>query len=93
MMHTLTHGECEAAWRDWGANCGPAALAACLGVPIANVRSHLKGFEGMGYTNPTMMFGALRSLGVKWQRMKTPAWPVRGLVRIQWHGPWMKAGG
>ena len=93
-MTTLRFGfaEIERAAVDWGANCGPAALAAACGLTLDDVRPHLEGFERKRYTNPTMMFGALDSLGVRWRRLKPCAWPDYGLVRVQWHGPWMADG-
>jgi hypothetical protein len=47
-------------------------------------------FEKKHYTNPSLMFAALRSVGVSWS--ETRQWPARGLVRVQWEGPWMAAG-
>lgn len=61
-------------------------------------------FENKGYTNPTMMTAALRSLGVAFRRKyefsgtppdgqpRQDQWPEFGLVRIQWSGPWTKPG-
>ena len=71
----------------------PGALAAICDLSLHEVRPHLKGFERKRYTNPTMMYAALNSLGVLWSRaVPLSAWPERGLVRIQWHGPWMAPG-
>ncbi len=68
---------------EWGMNCGPAALAAIAGMTLDAVRPHLKGFDQKRYTNPTMMFEALRLLGIQWTRVKT-VWPYnKGLVRVQ----------
>lgn len=49
-MNTLyTPPDTEAANKEWGANCGPCALAAVLGVPVADVRGAVsKGFRGAG---------------------------------------------
>jgi len=82
----------EVAHDKWGANCGPAALAAVCGLTLDQVRSHLNGFTAKGYTNPTMMFRALDSLGVAWQRRSDSRWPDHGLARIQWEGPWTAPG-
>ncbi|HEX4302855.1 MAG TPA: hypothetical protein VHZ78_08675 [Rhizomicrobium sp.] len=76
---------------EWGANCGPGALAAIMHLTLEQVRPHMIGFEGKGYTNPTMMFDALRSIGRHWRRTDV-RWPRYGLARIQWEGPWTKPG-
>lgn len=84
----------EAAHEEWGANCGPSALAAITCRTLAMVRPHMGDFEKKGYTNPTLMFAALRSMGVRFEhrRNEPQLWPVYGLARIQWHGPWMDPG-
>ncbi len=81
-----------------GFNCGPAALCAVTGLTPAQALPHLEGFEQKHYTNPSMMFGALASLGVRFdvlmrtQRELPARWPRFGLVRIQWAGPWTRVG-
>lgn len=87
---SVTLDEAVRAGDEWGANCGPGALAAVLNKTLADVRPHLAGFDMKRYTNPTMMFGALRELGVGWT--DTEQWPTNGLVRVQWGGPWMRVG-
>jgi hypothetical protein len=76
---------------EWGVNCGPAALAAIMGMTLADVRPHMGDFEAKGYTNPTLMFAALESIGRPWRRIGSE-WPKYGLVRVQWEGPWTKHG-
>lgn len=98
----FTLREADEAHEAWGANCGPAALAAIVGLTLNEVRPHLRGFEGKGYTNPSMMFDALRSVGVPCVRrgllpvddVEGPRenWPNYGLARIQWEGPWTRPG-
>jgi hypothetical protein len=88
----FTEADAEKAYDDWGANCGPAALAAILHVGLEVVRLHLRGFDAKRYTTPTMMFEALVSLGPEFQRRSTPTWPRYGLARIQWEGPWCGPG-
>ena len=85
---------------EWGANCGPAALALAAGKTLAEIRPHLGDFEAKRYTNPTLMFDSLRRLSVtcysklQWRPVDTVplAWPDFGLVRVQWEGPWTAKG-
>jgi hypothetical protein len=57
---------------------------------------HLCDFERKRYTNPTLMWEILRSLGLHWRmETRTPGgikWPIWGLARVQWEGPWTKDG-
>lgn len=100
MKPRFTELDAIAAADEWGFNCGPAAVAAICGLSIAELRPHLLDFEQKQYTNPTLMWGILRSLGLhlglRW-RMQTGtpgglSWPNRGLARVQWEGPWMADG-
>ncbi len=92
--------DAESAYREWGCNCGPTAVAAVLGRTLDEVRPHLGDFESKRYTNPTLMYRALRSLGATWvpivRSLLDPrpivGWPRLGLVRIQWEGPWTAPG-
>lgn len=93
--------DAEKAADEWGFNCGPAALCAVLGLTPEEVRPHMGDFERKRYTNPTLMFQALRSLNVRVSKVfqclgaNRPGaiiWPKFGLVRIQWGGPWTKPG-
>jgi hypothetical protein len=76
---------------EWRFNCGPAAICAIRDLSPEQVRPHMGDFESKGYTNPTLMFAALRSLGVSWTNAM-PNWPRWGLVRVQWGGPWTRDG-
>lgn len=81
----------------WNFNCGPAALCAVFGLTPEEVRPHLQGFEQKGYTNPTLMFAALKSLratyrAAVWRDDGYLQWPSWGLARVQWGGPWTKPG-
>lgn len=97
-MLCFTDERAEAEFEAWGFNCGPAAIAAMLGLTPEQVRPHMVGFDAKRYTNPTMMWGALISLGVKYsvtgahEALIPQPWPKYGLVRIQWAGPWTKPG-
>jgi len=84
----------QRAFDEWGCNCGPAALAAIMGLTLDQVRPHVGDFERKGYTNPTLMFAALDSVGAKWTKLQGPRcdWPIYGLARIQWEGPWTRPG-
>lgn len=85
--------EAECANDAWGCNCGPGALAAIMGISLDDVRPHMGDFERKRYTNPTLMFEALDSLGARWKnRGRRCDWPVHGLCRIQWEGPWTQPG-
>ena len=88
----FTFADAERAYEEWGANCGPGAIAAIAHMTLDELRPHLGDFERKGYTNPSLMFEILRSLGLRVSMVKPPGWPTYGLVRVQWHGPWMDAG-
>jgi len=79
------------ACREWGANCGPGAVAAILDTTFDAIRPHLGDFERKQYTNPHLMYSILRELGIGWQLVKE-GMPSNGLVRIQWEGPWTDPG-
>lgn len=89
----FTAEDAERAYDEWGANCGPAAIAAICGLTLEEVRPFLGDFESKRYTNPTLMWSILDALGVRWSRQHCSAgyWPKYGLVRVQWHGPWTAA--
>jgi hypothetical protein len=91
MRPRFTFDDVDRANHAWGANCGPTALAAICGLTLDEVRPHMGDFESKRYTNPTLMFSSLRSLGVRWSRVGT-TWPTYGLARIQWEGPWTLPG-
>lgn len=79
----------------WGANCGPMSLAAVLGFSTVELaRPLVEPFRG--YMNPTDMLKALQAAGFEVEskrviQRRTP-WPKRGVVRIQWKGPWCDEG-
>jgi hypothetical protein len=91
MLPRFTAEDAHRAWEAWGCNCGPTALAVVTGMTLDEVRPHLDGFDARRYTNPTMMFGALKSIGVQHWRIGAQ-WPAFGLARIQWEGPWTRPG-
>lgn len=87
----FTAADAERAYAEWGCNCGPAALAAILRRPLEDARRWLVGFDAKRYTNPSMMLDALDASGARWRRVGGP-WPLYGLVRVQWEGPWTQPG-
>lgn len=91
MLPRFTPDDAQRAFDDWGCNCGPTALAVMSGMTLDEVRPHLIGFDAKRYTNPTMMFDALKSLGLSHDRIGA-RWPRYGLARIQWEGPWTAPG-
>jgi hypothetical protein len=91
MLPKFTPDDAQHAWEAWGCNCGPTALAVMMGMTLDEVRPHMQGFDAKHYTNPTMMFDALKSIGRRWWKIGTE-WPAYGLARIQWEGPWTQPG-
>lgn len=79
-----------AANEEWDANCGPGALAAVLGCTMSEVRRFFPDFGDKPWTNPTTMLAALRMSGRRHLSRSSTAFPVHGLCRVQWEGPWMR---
>lgn len=94
MTTPFTADDAQAAFDSWGANCGPGALAAVMGLSLDAVRQHLVGFDAKRYTNPTMMRAALDSMhaSYQWKAGRFGLFPSYGLARVQWAGPWTKPG-
>ncbi len=85
----------DAAHTTWGANCGPAALAAILHLPLRAVPALSPEFAARGYLNPSTMLVALARAGHHVLRQARGAgnpWPLYGLGFVQWHGPWLAPG-
>lgn len=87
----------------WGFNCGPGALCAVLDLTPDELRPHLGDFEAKRYTSPSMMAGILHGLKVRFRRLyesqhqlanrpHAGEYPMLGLVRVQWGGPWTAPG-
>lgn len=80
---------------DWGANCGPHALAAGLGVTLDRARELLPTFEKRGYTTPKMMSEALvlaKGSVCVLKGGKVQDFYRDGLWRVQWEGRWTQPG-
>lgn len=97
----FTADDAERAYREWGANCGPGAVAAIFGLTLDEVRPHMGIFEQRAarYTNPALMREVLGRIAPltgrrwEWKRIESKtAWPTYGLARVQWEGPWTKPG-
>lgn len=89
----FTASDADRAHEDWGCNCGPGAIAAIMGMTLDEVRPYLVDFEAKRYVSPTTMWQALDRIGRPWRKLREPLpWPAHGLVRVQWHGPWMAEG-
>lgn len=71
----------------WKANCGPCALAAILGRPVADVRPFFPRYPKYPWTNPTHMRAALDAAGVRHRSGNTIA-TTNGLWFVQLDGPW-----
>jgi hypothetical protein len=79
----------DEAYHEWSASCGPCALAAMLGRPLADVRSLFPGIEQRNFCNPSHVEAALNAAQVRWRKnSKAVALPVRGLAFLQVTGPW-----
>ena len=95
MIYTFSEHESEYAYKTWGANCGPNALAFALQTKLEAVRPHIPGFDVKQYTSPAMMKAALDSLRRPFTVVPKPKRADMfcqrhvALVRIQWTGPWI----
>lgn len=100
LTYPFTEADAQRCYAEWGANCGPNALAFILQVPLDSVREALPGFAEKRYTNPTMMRAGLASFGrtvtlVPCNRKSAKSImfaPQPALVRVQWTGPWTAPG-
>jgi hypothetical protein len=69
MIYTFSEEDSRKAYEEWGANCGPNALAFALQTTLAAVRPHIREFPARRYTSPTMMEQALYTLGRRVQKI------------------------
>lgn len=90
-------------WEEWGANCGPTAIAALTNRQVHEVRKVVervacgdrkKGRSGKwaGYMNAGHLATALSEFGYTTRRRNFQkgegSWPSKGLAMIQIEGPW-----
>lgn len=74
---------------NFSANCGPAAFAVITETEVCRVMRYFAHFEHSPWTTLTHMRRAFTDAG--WQiEVQRQALPVRGVVLIQWLGPWTK---
>lgn len=94
MILRYTAEDSDRAIEEWGANCGPHSIAAACALTLDAVRALLPGFEGRGYTNPTMMELALMRAGVPFKCVRGlyTSTLCEGINRIQWEGRWLEKG-
>lgn len=95
--YPFSSADLEAAYKEWGCNCGPSALAFALQLPVDRVRGAIPEFTSKRYTSPTMMKQGLASLGAAIDVVRNPMREDMfherpALVRIQWTGPWTAPG-
>ncbi|RTL16304.1 MAG: hypothetical protein EKK55_24455 [Rhodocyclaceae bacterium] len=84
----------------WGANCGPAALAAVLECDVGPLKPQFPQFPHRAYTTLTQMKEALGSRGRLFSARQLrradgvlpAALPTYTLVQVQWTGPWTEPG-
>jgi hypothetical protein len=93
----FTFEEASSAW-EGKFNCGPAAICAVLNLTPDELRPLMGDFFTKGYTNPTLMFETLHRCGVGYRRTYRCDVPGdlppihRGLIRVQFAGPWTEPG-
>lgn len=81
----------------WGANCGPAALAAILGRTVAEVRPLIQPFKGYMHAGdlehalmcvPRVSVRRQNFTVIHGRGSRSRPWPTHGLAVIQIDGPW-----
>lgn len=105
LTYPFTEEEAAAAFKAWGCNCGPTALAFALQIGLDEVRSLLPEFDQRRYVNVTMMKHAIAASGAAgWEDVRIPRERpspadleklfalAPAVVRVQWTGPWSEPG-
>lgn len=101
LSYSFTEQEMQRASDEWGANCGPSALAFILQTDLESLRDSIPGFDTKRYTSPMMMKYALANLGKTFTTYHgkdgkpskaTMFGREPALVCVQWTGPWTKPG-
>jgi hypothetical protein len=82
------------AYAEWGANCGPAALAALSGLLVNATRRWFPSYPGRAWTNPSQMRAAIDAAGLRYEvpKLGPKEFPAYGFCFIQWEGPWLSPG-
>lgn len=95
-MNLYRPTDVDRAHERYGASCGHAALAAILGREVCDVwQAARQVFEGRPYVSAPAMQDALALLYPRnWRpgAARGQEFPARGLVLIQFEGPWMAPG-
>lgn len=93
-MNLYSPPDVDQQYELWGANCGPTAIAALLGKPVADIRPLVEPFKG--YMNAGDLVAALGRAGVRTRRRDeargSKALPQHGLAVLQIDGPWCEPG-
>jgi hypothetical protein len=91
-MVPFSRRESDAAYKSWGANCGPHTVAAFCDLSLHEVRQYFEPFRGT--TNPTLMKKVLRTLGLEFTFSKDlrTKQVKDGISYVQFEGPWLKPG-
>lgn len=86
--------DADHAHAQWKANCGPCALAAVLGRPLAALRPLFPDYPRRPWTNPTHMRAALDRAGAGYRTATASDtnWSGTLLLFVQWVGPWSAPG-
>lgn len=96
IRQAFSEDDANRAYEEWGCNCGPGALAACLGWTLDEVRPHLATFDAKRYLSGPAMGVAIASTGHRYFATlldnDTNGFPTHGLALIQFHGPWLNPG-
>lgn len=94
LKYTFSDEDARRAHEEWGANCGPGALAVCLDMTLEELRPKLQSvaFEEKFYMTPSMMIEVIRACGARLRSTTSNVFPRHGLCRVQFHGPWTLPG-
>lgn len=100
ITYPFTEDDSTKAFQEWGANCGPNALAFACNVHINDIRGKIPGFDEKRYTSPTMMAAGIENMKRRFNNYLAHPNVLKSqmtagslcLVRVQWTGPWTAPG-